>query len=654
MSHATRNDWELFVMKGGEPAVRETVLKSWSRARSAEVDPFSPPSLTADPPASGKQADASLFKGLREFMETAMAAQSTSPIAWLLCGTDGEVVDFDSPNPTFKEEVKTAGIVKGLRLDDFGAGTNAVAMAMFENKPAFCDGPEHYSKSFHQFSSSASPFFDIDGTLKGHVALFGRFPTIDGRFSLSLILMFIQALDRDLRLKRSKWVSNSLKSLINQLCGDDLRAMMIVNRNGYLRQINPPAIRLLDLEDAGFSEKSVDKIASFEPSIREIAKSAIRRKDSDMTIRLTDRTLRVSYDKTPLFNERDEFIGVLVTLQEKSALANQAQTTVSEAKYTFDDIIGKTPAITMAKELASRAAGTSVNVLLTGLSGTGKEMFAQSIHNASDRGRHPFISINCAAIPREIAESELFGYGSGAFTGAVKEGKIGKLEAANRGTVFLDEIGDMPFDLQSKLLRVLEERTITRVGESKTIPVDIRFIAATNKDIQELIREDQFREDLYYRLGVTSIRLPSLSDSSDDIPELTGNFIEYFNELMGKRVRGVKEQIMEKFKTYAWPGNIRELRNAIEFAVMMNTGEEWITWKDLPGQLRMELLYAPPGEARVHDPLYQERREVENSEKTLYERAVAMAGGNMSEAARILNVGRATLYRKLKKFDIKR
>jgi transcriptional regulator with PAS, ATPase and Fis domain len=218
--------------------------------------------------------------------------------------------------------------------------------------------------------------------------------------------------------------------------------------------------------------------------------------------------------------------------------------------------------------------------------------------------------------------------------------------------VFLDEIGDMPLELQAKLLRLLEEKTITRVGGHKEIPVNLRFIAASNRNIPELIEAGKFREDLYYRLNVTSVNLPPLADCREDVPELVESFISYFNEIMGKKVPGTMPEIMERFKSYNWQGNIRELKNAIEFSVMLNSGEEPIAWKDLPGELRSELLFRDSAELPTNDPFSQERQVIQNSEKALFEKAIVMAGGNMSKAAKYLNVSRSTLYRKLKKFGL--
>ncbi len=659
MAIASYNDWLSFMKEGREPdpPIREPVLESWKRCLAMQLNPYEFSRTPPDEAVKGA-GENRLLEMLRGITERSMKGTRGSRMAWLLCDTGGVIIHIGSYNQQILDMLQSNGITAGISLDEANAGTNGLSLAMINRTPAICCGAEHFFQKFHQFSEAAAPFFDLEGVPVGYMALLGMLPEADVSILRSSINLLINILDRELRLNRARDVQIELKTRFDRFYKDDLKPIVIVTRTGYLRMINPAAAKLFDITGKNLEEKNLDKLAGFTPAIKEITQSAIACSAKPMEIRLSDRHLDVSYEKIPIFSASEEFLGAILIFMEKSERSKETGGAESEAKYTFKDIIGKAPSIMMAKELATRAAETSVNVFLSGPSGTGKEMFAQSIHNASDRKKYPFVPINCAAIPREIAESELFGYASGAFTGASRSGKIGKLEAADKGTVFLDEIGDMPFELQAKLLRMLEERTITRIGSSREIPVNIRIIAATNKDIQALIRQNRFREDLYYRISVTTINLPSLSDSKDDIPELVHNFIEYYNEAMGKKVMGIGEPIMERFKTYPWPGNIRELKNAIEFSVMLNRGEDIITWKDLPGQLRMALLYRDPQDtdtaaSRQMDPLSQERREVVDSEKALYEKAVRMAKGNISEAARILKVGRSTLYRKMRKFNLK-
>jgi transcriptional regulator with PAS, ATPase and Fis domain len=241
-------------------------------------------------------------------------------------------------------------------------------------------------------------------------------------------------------------------------------------------------------------------------------------------------------------------------------------TNLPGTKYTINNIIGNSDPILNLREQIAMAAHTSSSVLITGETGTGKELVAHSIHNLSNRRNNPFIRINASALPESLAESELFGYESGAFTGAEKGGKKGKFEQAHTGTFFIDEINQMPLSLQPKLLRVLQEKEIIRIGGSDCIPVDVRIIAATNKDLKQLIKEGKFREDLYYRLNVIEIHTPPLRDRLDDIPLLTQAAVSTLNPVMGKRVTNVDPIVYDMFKSYDWPGNVRELHNVIERA----------------------------------------------------------------------------------------
>jgi len=411
-------------------------------------------------------------------------------------------------------------------------------------------------------------------------------------------------------------------------------------------------MELFDIQGGSNAGKNLNKLADFSPPLKEVSGSAIKCSEQPMEIKLKLKTLDVHYSRIPFFTDQGHFLGVLLSFYEKAERDVTPVNPNLEAKHVFEDILGNAPAIITAKNLAGKSAETSVNVLLSGDSGTGKEMFAQSIHNASSRKEQPFVAINCGAIARELAESELFGYDPGSFTGAKKEGKMGKIEAADKGTLFLDEIGDMPLEMQAKLLRVLESRTITRIGGTDETAVNIRVIAATNKDLQKMVQRKLFREDLYYRIAVTTITLPALKDCQEDIPELVISFVDYYSEQMGKHVKEIEFKLMESLKNYSWPGNIRELRNTIEFAVMLNSGYDSVTWEHLPGEMRMAMLYQAASEQQPRDPLRLEKEEIQKTNLQLYEKALKVSGGKVTEAAAILGISRATLYRKIKKYGL--
>ncbi|MCK4795776.1 MAG: sigma-54-dependent Fis family transcriptional regulator [Spirochaetes bacterium] len=305
---------------------------------------------------------------------------------------------------------------------------------------------------------------------------------------------------------------------------------------------------------------------------------------------------------------------------------------------TSDDyFIGNTKEIIKIKNIISKVANTSSTILITGESGTGKEVVAKSIHKFSERAKNPFVSINIGAIPDTLLESELFGHEKGAFTGAVEK-KIGLFELASSGTLFLDEIGDMPLLLQVKLLRVLQEKKIQRLGGTQSIPIDVRIIAATNKNIEQIVKEKIFREDLYFRLNVIRINLPPLRERTDDIPTLVGFFIEKLNKSIPKRIKNLSNETINILKNYDFPGNIRELENILERAFIL-TEEEIITPKDLG-------LNIPENNKDLKNKKYK------NIEKQAIIEALQRWEGNRTKAAQELGISRRSIIYKIKEYEI--
>jgi transcriptional regulator with PAS, ATPase and Fis domain len=320
------------------------------------------------------------------------------------------------------------------------------------------------------------------------------------------------------------------------------------------------------------------------------------------------------------------------------------------ANFCFEDIIGSSSVIKDCIRKAKIAAQSMSNVLITGESGTGKELIAQSIHSYSVRKNQPFVSINCGAIPRELLESELFGYEPGSFTGASSKGRMGKFELADGGTIFLDEIGEMPIDMQVKLLKVIQDRKLTRIGGNHVFDLDVRIIASTNRDLYEQCKKGRFREDLYFRINVLNICLPPLRERKEDIELLVTHFINKLNTKLNKEIKGISPAAMEKIMEYDWPGNIRELENTIERAVNLCNGsiitEEDLLTDSMQNELRANLKY----ESTKYDDNDIEPLEV--MEKRAIERALNISGGNITETAALLKVTRNTIYNKIKKYNI--
>lgn len=335
-------------------------------------------------------------------------------------------------------------------------------------------------------------------------------------------------------------------------------------------------------------------------------------------------------------------------------------------RYTLDNILGESKPLLFAKNRLRNYAQTSFPVLIQGPTGTGKELFANALHATSPREDGPFVSINCAAVPIELFESELFGYAGGAFSGASKDGKVGLIELADKGTLFLDEIGDMPLAAQAKLLRVLEEKTVYRVGSSKARPVDFRLVAATNRDLLQIVQQGTFREDLYYRISALPLQVPSLAERASDIPIIADALLAR----MGKASVQISEDAMHLLVAYEWPGNIRELRNALVRATSVSEGQT-IRVQDLPptlqtfckpqtdggigdaGRLQADRDQAPGVQQASGRPVSLYEAGVE-TEVACILKALEINSGNMVRTAKYLNISRATLYEKCKKYGVRR
>lgn len=348
-----------------------------------------------------------------------------------------------------------------------------------------------------------------------------------------------------------------------------------------------------------------------------------------------------------VFQDITEVLRLTEELQRSTSVINGLKDEIiklSEGRRRFEDIVCASGKMKNVINLARKAAREDSTILITGESGTGKEIFANAIHSESPRNGKPFIKVNCAAIPENLLESELFGYEAGAFTGASKL-KLGKFELANGGTIFLDEIGDMSPILQAKLLRVIQEREIERIGGSKPIKIDVRIISATNRDLLALISSGAFREDLYFRLNVIDIHIPPLRERREDIPALTREYIEHFNRKFHKHIKGVTEKAQELLLSYDWPGNVRELMNILERTILMSQGE-WIT---------DDLLRPYFDQVKIKSNVKDTIVPLEEMEKDLIKRALKEFGNSVEgkrKAAEALKISLATLYNKIKKYGI--
>ena len=397
----------------------------------------------------------------------------------------------------------------------------------------------------------------------------------------------------------------------------------------------------------------------------------------------------VSNDMFPTFDDAGKVSGLIeISRSQQQEIKKMRKSIGLNAEYTFSDIIGKSEPIKQQITLAKEFAGNRGTVLITGESGVGKEVFAQSIHNASPRAKGPFVALNCANFPAELIESELFGYVEGAFTGASKKGRMGKFELASGGTLFLDEIGELPFYFQSKLLRVLETWTITRVGGLKEIPIDVRLIAATNRNLPEMIKAGLFRQDLYYRLQVLTLELPPLRERKDDISLLAEHFLKIYAQQNNHPQKSLSSGAKNVLSSYAWPGNARELKNVMNRIDLLYKDEEisanavrsslygndsrGLGSSNVSGEsadtsgilsvnpdgvlldesglsvIAQEELSKLTPEERIN----LRRRDIDMAYIKMIREALAITGGNKKEAANLLGISRKTVYRFLEKYNL--
>jgi len=454
----------------------------------------------------------------------------------------------------------------------------------------------------------------------------------------------VQAIERAkevIRIRRhDREYTQRLRAVVNSV----EEAVLLVDEQERVMFANRVAERILGLK----SKYMVNR------RVRELKSSRLDRIYGDGTACDGDlqelEGVKLVVNRIPVQSEKEDF-GVAITFQELSRLQQLEQKMRREiyhkglvARLSFEDVIGESKTIKEALETAEKFGRTDSTILITGESGTGKELFAQGIHRISPRKDGPFVAVNCAALPESLLESELFGYEEGAFTGAKKGGKTGLFELAHGGTIFLDEIGRIPISLQGRLLRVLQEREVMRLGGSRVIPVDVRVIAATNLDLREAVQQGEFRADLYYRLNVLKLKLPLLRERNGDVNLLTDYFISKYNKKFGKRVTFLPRDIKEWINSYHWPGNVRELENFIERLVILSSGRS--IDRDLAHKLIENadegILLSGPD-----DCINVRAGTLEEMEREIIEKMDKKLGFNRTKLAKRLGISRTTLWKKL-------
>lgn len=524
-----------------------------------------------------------------------------------------------------------------------------------------CKGCKNYGSCHHLFVV-AYPI-KINDTIKGSFCIAAT--TMEQRVIMmereAQLIEFLGKMTTMIEIAiRERLIQDELTILLkryNYVINSVHEGIIATDSDNNIVHINRSASRLLELDEARVLGKPV---LSIFPDLN-LSFTNERPLETELDYKRTSKSRKKSFAATvvPILGENKEHMGVNISIRNLSEVQSYASRLMgSYSKYSFDDIQGNSMALQQIKESLRKAALTDSTILIRGESGTGKELFAHAVHTASYRSGKNFIALNCSAIPESLLESELFGYEEGAFTGAKKGGKPGKFELAKGGTIFLDEIGDMPLHLQSKLLRVLENRVIERVGGIEQIPIDVRIIAATNRNLEEMVENHEFRDDLYYRLSVIPVFIPPLRERKEDIAILIEHFLKKYSNHMGRSLQKLDPQVQKMLVHHSWPGNIRELQNTIEYALNMSADGQVITMEHLPNRLfRHSNTESKP--LQVNGNLYKatasnHHGKLKNMEIEAVCQALERFGTSTEgkeQAAKYLGISIATLYRRLKEIN---
>ena len=581
-----------------------------------------------------------IIKIAKPFMEILYDFLSGSGFSLYLTDKNGIVLTIIGDKDILIEQAK-AGITEGADMSEKSAGTNAAGTALLENLSVQLSGKEHFINTFQIYTCCASVIHNAQGDIIGCLTLTGK-RQLAHPHTLGLVVSAVKSIENRLKLNKSQNELFKAYQYLNKIMNSMDFGIFAVDDRGIVKAINNSACSLLGINQKDIIDKNVHKVLHNWQYILDELKSG--NVYTDKEILYSDEKKRFNLNVYPIKDKSNTVTGMVVIFKDIQNVYNLVNKyTSGSAAYTFDDIIGDSEKMINLKEQLKSISNSPSTVLIQGESGTGKELIAQSIHNDSNRKNKSFIAINCGAIPKNLIESELFGYEDGAFTGAKRGGRAGKFELANGGTLFLDEIGEMPLDMQVNLLRVLQENCITRIGGNKYIKIDVRIIAATNKNLREKIKKGTFREDLYYRLNVIPIYVPPLRERDMDIKILIDYFLKIKAFKLKKPIPIVRPDIYQKLLNHNWPGNVRELENCIENIVNMNGNTSF----DFQNNLSVNKQTSPCTTNLKYDMC-----SLEKWEKKAIINCINNCNHNMSKASKILEINRSTLYKKIKKYQI--
>jgi len=620
--------------------LRPPIKYSWERSFDAGVDPYIRENAyicTEDELNKARQNAQYLLKISEPVMQDLNEFVSGTGFVVALADADCCLLKVIGDQESLSW-AKSAHFVEGSLWLEKLVGTNAGCLCMDLAKPVSVFGYEHFCLFSHVSASSSAPIID-NGKICGCLSLAAPFNRVSNH-TLGMVVAAAKNIMSTMALVRMNQFQTTVMDSMSE-------GVLALDANGNITFMNNCCAQILQLPSQVSDGNILDLLGPNLENQYFINKVTQGRTFIDENFKLLTRdnsTINCNVTCNPLNNPDIPDGGTVVIIKESQRINRLVKKWIGDgAKLTFDNIVGEDPRLLQVLKTARAAASSASNVVLLGESGTGKDVIAQAMHNASPRRDHPYVAINCAALPRDLIASELFGYDEGAFTGARKGGNVGKFELADQGTIFLDEIADIPLELQASLLRVLEEKAVIRLGGTKLIPVDVRIIAATNKDLLAEIKRHRFRRDLYYRLSVIRITIPPLRDRTADILLLAERFIDKYCRRFNKPDMTLAPDVRAAFQKYNWPGNVRELQNLIEGAIQLAPGRV-ITYDLVAEYLHDEELGNQLYPAEPSEP---EGPTVAAMEKQMLLDYLARYQYNKSEVAKAMGISRNTLYRHL-------
>nr|WP_319495491.1 sigma-54-dependent Fis family transcriptional regulator [uncultured Desulfobacter sp.] len=637
--------WQEFITCGGvrKGKVRPEILASWRRCCEAGVD-YTDGSccniLTPEQCERPREKHDALIKTAKPFMNKLYEFVAGSGLVVFLSDESGLILESIGDGDV-ADNASKVNLVKGTGWREETVGTNGIGTSLKIKKPIQVSGKEHYCVKLHTWTCSAAPIFDPDHRLLGALQMSGPSHAVH-LHTLGMIVAAVEAIESQLGIRENTRELTLLNQRLNGIFQTMSDGAVITDKKGLICQINPAAEAIFGSQIRGCSLK---RIFEHRPTFLDAVEQGKTLTDKEFMVD----AVHCLVTTRPLWDGKQAPNGAVIffnPLTKVKKLINRFSS--AQASFRFSDIIGHSLVLKMTIDEARHAASGASNILILGESGTGKELFAQAVHNHSHRRTGPFIALNCAALPRELISSELFGYADGAFTGAKRGGRPGKFELAAGGTLFLDEIGDMPLDQQAILLRVLQEKKITRVGGGHTIPVDVRVICATHKDLKMEVEKGNFRSDLYYRINVIRLQVPSLRQRPGDIYPLFTNLVKKICARQGIVEPQIMPAVFDHLVAYDWPGNVRELENVAE--KMIHAGRNGCLE---PDHLPRDIIENGPACTPVESVTTGTRNMAHlMTEKDHIVALLKQHRGNISRVAREMNVSRNTVYRKLKFFGI--